>query len=186
MKRRWAEKTVGDSGVLWSEVFRGKGADVGAGNDCIPLPDCRGFDKADGNVERLSDYIQPESLDYIHASQCLEHMSDPAQAVHDWLRCIRPTGFLISTQPDFVLYEGLKWPSQYNPDHRSSWSMWLKGSPAPIHCKLPEWLDQFKCRILTCRLVDSNYDYSVMTTKDQTFNPQDAVECWLEFCIQKP
>lgn len=187
MKRRWAEVGVGDSGVRWAAVFRGKGADIGCGPDKIPLPDCAGFDIKDGDANKLSEYVAKDSLDYIHSSQSLEHMTDPVAAVHEWLKCIKPGGYLVVTVPSWELYESMRWPSKHNPDHRSTFSLWQKGSPSPHHCKMPEWLYQFNCEILVCRLVDTNFDYSEgMLNRDQTWDEKACVECWIEFGLRKP
>jgi hypothetical protein len=66
--------------LLFSEIFKGEGIDIGAGNDLIKAPDVRGFDMEDGDANHLDKYFPEESFDYIHASQCLEHMRDPKAA----------------------------------------------------------------------------------------------------------
>lgn len=183
MRRRLVEDAPGFS---WHEIFRGRGIDVGCGPDKLPFPDYIGFDTKDGDANHLSDYVPLAWFDYVHGSQVLEHMRDPVAALKDWIILVKPGGYIIQTVPSWELYEGMIWPSRSNPDHKSTWSMWQKGSPAPIHCKLPEWLDQFGCEVLLCRLVDDNYDYKVGTSRDQTWVEADGVECFLEFCLRKP
>jgi hypothetical protein len=65
--------------------------------------------------------------------------------------------------------------------------MWQKGSPAPHHVKLPEWLEENfpEHTVCICRLVDKNYDYKIGTTQDQTYNFANRVEAFIEFVIQK-
>ncbi len=186
MKRRWNEDMSGTLPFKWHEVFRGPGLDIGCGNDKLPFPECRGFDVADGDANKLSSYIPAESLNYVHGSQCLEHMGNPVEALRDWLRCVKPGGYIVQTIPSWELYEGMVWPSRTNADHRSTWSMWQKGSPAPHHCKMPEWLDQFGCEVLLCRLVDNGYDYRIGTSKDQTWIAEHGVEAFIEFVLRKP
>lgn len=184
MKRRWAED---DAGIYpWREWMSGEGIDIGCGPDKVPLTNFRGFDLKDGDANKFSSYFQPEQFDVIHSSQCLEHMHDPAGALRDWFRALKVGGRMIASVPSWELYERMVWPSKYNPDHKSTWSMWQPGSPAPHHVKLPEWLDQFEYDVKLCRLVDTNFDYTLASfSRDQTWRPEDEVECWLEFVLIK-
>lgn len=185
MKRRWRED---DSGVLpWRLWFKGtRCLDVGCGPDKVPLDSFQGFDMKDGDANHLSKYFPENHFDVIHSSQSLEHMRYPIAAVMDWLTVIKTGGYLIVTIPLWELYEYMRWPSVTNPDHKSTWSFWQKGSPAPHHCKLPEWLDQFGCKVLLCRIVDDNYDYHLgMLKVDQTWIAENGVECFGEFVLQK-
>lgn len=171
-------------GILpWSEIFQGRMLDVGAGDD--PLPGAIPFDAPQGDANHLSRYFEPESFDLIHGSQVLEHMIDPRAALRDWLTLVKPGGYVVQTVPSWELYEGMIWPSRSNPDHKSTWSVWQKGSPAPHHCKLPQWLEGFGCDVMLCRLVDDNYNYKVGTSRDQSWLESDAVECWIEFVLRK-
>ena len=172
---------------FWRKVFSGSGIDVGSGDDIISVEGVRGFDLGDGDANSLHLYFESNSFDYVHASQCLEHMHNPKVALENWLQVLKPGGYLVVTVPSWELYEGMVWPSRYNPDHKTTFSMWQKGSPAPNHVKCPEWLaDNFpEHTICLCRLVDTNYDYKVGTRVDQTYKHEDAVEAFIEFVIQK-
>lgn len=183
-RRRWIEQT--EKIIPWDRIFIGKGIDVGCGTDKLPFEDCIGFDQKDGDANDITKYFQPETFDYLHSSQSLEHMIDPAKALKSWIEVVKKGGFLIATVPSWELYEGMRWPSVYNPDHRSTWSMWMKDSPSPIHVLLPKWLKQFtSVNVILCRLVDNNYDYKKGVTLDQTWNEADGVECFLEFVLEK-
>lgn len=177
---------LGRKRYLWDSIFEGRGIDIGCGPDKLPLDNCIGFDEKDGDANHLSKYFPANHFDYAHGSQCLEHMRDPAAALRDWITVVRPRGFIVQTVPCWELYEGMVWPSRSNPDHKSTWSMWQKDSPAPIHCKLPEWLNQFGCEVLLCRLIDDNYDYKIGTRRDQTWRVEDYVEAFLEVVLRKP
>lgn len=91
------------------------------------------------------------------------------------------------TMPDMCLYEGMAWPSNYNLDHKHTWSLLYKRSAAPSHIYLPDFLDSFKdvAEVLLSRLVDTNYCYKTWVRKDQTFVYEDGVECWNEFVLRK-
>ena len=170
---------------LFSDIFKGKGIDIGAGNDLINVPDVRGFDMEDGDANHLDQYFADESFDFIHASQCLEHMRDPKAALESWLKVLRKGGYAVISVPSWELYEGMIWPSRFNPDHKSTWSLWQKDSPAPTHVKLPEWLENFNCEIIYCELIDTNYNYKIGTRVDQTYPYENRVEAFIEFVLQK-
>jgi SAM-dependent methyltransferase len=170
----------------WARVFQGRGVDIGCGPDKLPFPECEGFDQEQGDANEISKYFPPETFDYIHASQCLEHMHNPLDALRDWLKILKPKGYAVISVPDFVLYEQLNWPSKFNPDHKSTWSLTLPDSPSGQHILVPKWLDfcfhAYQVRKLA--LIDTNYDYRLIGTMDQTFHFN--VEAFIEFVLQKP
>jgi SAM-dependent methyltransferase len=171
---------------LFSDIFQGEGIDIGAGDDLINFPDVRRFDMEDGDANHLDQYFPAESFDYIHASQCLEHMRDPKAALNSWLKVLRKGGYAVISIPSWELYEGMVWPSRFNPDHKSTWSLWQGGSPAPIHIKLPEWTGYFyDCDLIYCDLIDTNYNYKIGTRVDQTYPYENRVEAFIEFVLRK-
>lgn len=170
---------------LFSKIFKGEGIDIGAGDDLINVPNVRRFDMEDGDANHLDQYFPEESFDYIHASQCLEHMRDPKIALNSWLKVLRKGGFAVISVPSWELYEGMIWPSRFNPDHKSTFSLWQSGSPAPNHVCLPEWLENFNCEIVYCDLIDTNYNYKIGTRVDQTYPYENRVEAFIEFVLQK-
>ena len=170
---------------LFFNIFQGEGIDIGSGDDLINVPDVIGFDIEDGDANHLDCYFCKNTFDYIHASQCLEHMHDPKTALESWLKVLKPKGFAIISVPSWELYEGMVWPSRFNPDHKSTWSLWQDGSPALHHIKLPEWLANFDCEIIHCDLIDTNYNYKIGTSVDQTFPYENRVEAFIEFVLQK-
>lgn len=186
MRRRLREDRAEE--FPWWKLFKGAGVDVGCGPDKIPFDTCRPFDQADGDANDLTTYYAPNSFNYLHSSQSLEHMVDPVKALRSWIDVVRPKGHLIVTVPDVVLYERMVFPSRFNPDHKSTWSMWLKAFPkSPQHCYLPRWLEQFEdTKILRCQVVDTNYDYTKLeTNEDQTLPEDRGVEAFIEFVLQK-
>jgi hypothetical protein len=81
----------------------------------------------------------------------------------------------------------MRWPSVYNPDHKSTWSMNLRGSPAKHHVHVPTFVASqpgFAAPVLA-RQLDVNYDYKVGVTRDQTFAEDAGVEPWIEFVLRK-
>lgn len=179
-----------EEGGLWLSVFKGKGIDVGSGDDPLVWEgtEIKTFDIEDGDANQLSTYFEAETFDFLHASQCLEHMHNPLEVLLDWSKVVKKGGHLVITVPDFVLYEKLNFPSRWNPDHKSTWSSFVKGSWAPYHVYIPDLVNFIEFKIgdvLIARLVDRFYDYFKGTEVDQTFNFEDKVECFQEIVIRK-
>lgn len=195
MQRRWKQHDSGD--FPWRDLFTGNGLDVGSGDD--PLTCARPFDLPDGGGDDIRDFFPVGTqFDWIHASQVLEHMLDPAKALYSWIDLVRPGGHIIATVPDWELYEKKTWPSKWNAGHQTGWTlsrdiipeyfgdrMKVEGSSNLI-LKLPEWLRQFPVDVIKCDLVDTNYDRSVGPEVDQTFDETKGVEAFIEFVLRKP
>lgn len=184
-RRRYVEDRTGV--FPWWSIFQGEGLDVGSGHDKLMFPGCQPFDIEHGDAEHILDTIEPESLDYLHSSQCLEHMTDPYHAFTDWVACVRPRGHLIVTVPDWCLYEKMTWPSPFNPDHKSTWSTSMKGSHAPMHVYVPDFLRHFDycTEIRLLRVVDTNFNYNEKPTVDQTWVECNGTEAFIEFVLRK-
>ena len=182
MRRRQREEKEG--GFAWSKIFVGKGIDVGAGPDC--LSGCQPFDLEHGNAEKLSEYFPENHFDYLHASQCLEHMNDPRCAILEWIRVVKPGGHLIITVPDVGSYERFRYPSVYNPDHRASFSTIYTGSAYPIHIYLPQFCEEIAniTETIFCRYVEENYNWKNWQI-DQTWNLNQGCELWNEIVWRK-
>lgn len=157
---------------------------MGCGPDKLPYKQCQGFDVEDGDANHLSNYFKPASFNYLHASQTLEDMLDPVSALRDWVTLVKPKGHIIFTVPDWVLYEGLVFPSRYNGAHKSTWSLFYRQSNAPIHCYIPKFLAEAapSATVLRAQLADNNYDYKLMTSVDQTI-PEDGAEAFIEVVL---
>jgi SAM-dependent methyltransferase len=68
--------------------------DIGAGED--PVTDfALGWDLEQGNAERIDELIGATSWDVVFASHCLEHMTDPHDALKRWFTLVKPNGVLI-------------------------------------------------------------------------------------------
>ena len=185
MRRRWREDATG--AIPWRSFFGGRGIDVGCGPDKLPFAECIGFDQEDGDANGLSRYFAPGEFDYLHSSQSLEHMHNPRAAIRDWLKVVKSGGYLIITVPSWELYEYMRWPSVYNPDHKSTWSMNLRGSPAGVnHVHVPTYLADlsFATRMILARQLDVNYNYAIGASVDQTWDEASGVEPWIEIVLQ--
>jgi hypothetical protein len=186
MRRRRCEEAEGY--FNWSDIFKGIGIDIGAGNDPVQIPGCRPFDMIDGDANHLSRYVKAGSLDYIHASQSLEHMISPKAALLDWATCVKKGGYFIISVPDFDLYESCIFPSRFNPDHKSAWSMWRRAHPkCSVLIHVPTFLAEMSRYGLEClraQLIDTNFNYLAPPSIDQTWN-EDQAEAFIEFVLRK-
>ena len=184
MRRRLVEDELGI--FNWSQIITGKGIDVGCGPDKVWDDNCIAFDQEQGDANKISEYFS-DKFDYLHASQCLEHMHDPYAAMVEWLRVVRSGGHAIISIPDWTLYEGRIWPSRYNPDHKSTWSLTFEQSPSKHHVNIYQFLGMLfpYCYAKRVMLIDNNYNYSVPANVDQTFEESNGVEAFIEMVLCK-
>ena len=171
---------------FWDPIFSGKGVDVGCGEDLLVWPgaDVQPFDREHGDANNLSDYVPHGSLNFVHASQCLEHMHDPVAAIKSWAKCVKKGGYLVVTVPDLTLYEKGLFPSRFNPDHHSTWSLFFEKSPCPCHQYVPDFVKKTGLNCLGMTLIDTDFDYSLMgETYDQTYYEPYA-EAFIEMVFQ--
>lgn len=108
--------------------------------------------------------------------------------LYRWIKLVKPGGYLVFSVPDWELYEGCRWPSLHNPDHKSAWGM------GPIRQNLSrvrvpyfdifDFLGQFDVHVLLVQQVDTRYDYRHFgTTLDQTLSCN--AEAFIEVVLWK-
>ena len=194
MRRRFSEDARTGT-TTWADRFAGQGIDIGCGNDPVrvtPTPIMIDNQPAAHislvcDATKLAKHYPPGTFDWLHASQCLEHVPAPVETLCDqWLPLLKPAGRAIITVPSWELYERMVWPSRWNPDHKSTWSLWQRGSPAPVHIYVPDLIDYLRrlgWRGTTAALVDTNYNYA--RTDDQTFDESASVEAFIEIIVQR-
>lgn len=149
------------SAEKWFDKYLvGEGIDIGSGDDPVS-PEARQWDIKDGDAQYLHG-VEDGSFDWVYSSHCLEHMVDPAVALSNWWRVLRPGGHLIVMVPDEDLYEQAVWPSVNNTDHKSTWSIFKTETWSPVHHSLAQELAQLpKAQIVSLRLYDTEYDYTL-------------------------
>lgn len=98
----------------------GSGADLGCGNDII-TPWAVGVDQRTTVdrvwIKHVTDVskelpFKTESLDFVFSSHCLEDISNTENTLKEWIRVIKPGGFLVLYLPHKDLYKGV------NPEHK--------------------------------------------------------------------
>lgn len=166
----------------------GRGIDVGCGPDpldAIKWPKVTEIFPYDVELGHKDAQFLPEitdgEFDFLHSSHCLEHLRDARASLTNWLRVIKPGGFIICTIPEEFLYESGRWPSRYNPDHKLSFTM--RSMPvisSSMNILAALWKLPVDVEHIT--LLTEHYDPAKLG-QDQTLT--DA-ECAIEFVIRKP
>ena len=84
----------------------------------------------DGDANEITKYVDKE-FDYVFSSHCLEHMNNPIDAIQEWWKLVKKDGHLILTVPDEDLYEQGYFPSLFNDDHKSTFTISKRCSWSP-------------------------------------------------------
>lgn len=166
----------------------GRGIDVGCGPDPLKAADWPlmteivPYDVVYGHLDgKFLSEIENESFNFVHSSHCLEHLTHPQVAIHNWLRVLKPGGFIICTVPDEYLYELGRWPSRFNPDHKASFS--LRHDPVlASSTNLVTLLNKMNVDVEMLQLLTEHWDFTKIPA-DQTLGP---AECAIEFVVRKP
>ena len=173
-----------------NRFFVGRGIDVGCGPDPLKKEDWPKitevvpYDIVLGNVNaQFLPEIKDEEFDFLHSSHNLEHLKNPRVALVNWLRAIKPGGFIVCTVPDELLYEQGKWPSRWNEDHRASFT--LRSMPIiPTSINLAHLLWKMQVDVEHVELLTEGWDFAKLG-QDQTMLGIVA-ECSIEFVARKP
>ena len=152
---------------IWTEseksYLKGDGIDIGCGNDPVfnhVIP----FDQQHGDANHISKYID-KKLDFVFSSHCLEHMHNPYHVIKEWYSILKPGGYLFILVPDEDLYEQGHFPSRYNSDHKSTFTIAKKQSWSPKSVNVKDLAESLNGEIISIKLQDNNYDYQLQTHK---------------------
>jgi SAM-dependent methyltransferase len=179
-----------NDGNFHTKYFVGNGIDIGAGEDGLGrymhvfrgLNGISHWDVQDGDA-MLMEGVASDYYDFAHSSHSLEHMRNPQEALTNWLRIVKPNGYVIITVPDETLYEKKLWPSRFNDDHKFSFTLDTPSLPNSVNVldlclKLSDI-----CRVEKIELIDEFYDFLQPINVDQTMSV--TTECCIEIILQK-
>jgi len=180
-------------GNFHNRYFVGHGIDVGGKPDPLGqyagmfsgMLSARTWDIEDGDAQYL-DGVPDNHYDFLHASHCLEHMVDVPVALGNWIRVVKPGGFLVITVPDEDLYEQGVWPSRFNADHKWTFTIMKKKSWSPSSINVMELMMRFcgQVEVEKIELLRDFYrDAWVAEKIDQTMTP--VAECAIEIIARK-
>jgi SAM-dependent methyltransferase len=174
-----------------NRYFVGKGLDIGGKPD--PLALYRGlfcqmgpiktWDREDGDAQFLAT-VKDGEFDFVHSSHCLEHLVDPREGLANWLRVVRPSGYLVVTVPDEDLYEQGVFPSTFNRDHKWTFTILKARSWSDRSLNIVELVQRLGDYAELVRLEQLSATYRFdLPRYDQTLTP--VGECGIEFVIRK-
>ena len=148
-------------GPLERSALQGEGIDIGCGPDPV-LPGVMAFDRAQGDANDILRYVHRQ-FDFVYASHCLEHMVDARAAIAQWWQLVKPGGVLFVIVPDEDLYEQGFWPSQFNADHKWTFTIAKHRSWSPVSINLMELARSLPGgELVDIRLFDEGYDRSLL------------------------
>ena len=180
-------------GAFHNRYFVGRGIDVGGKPDPLgqyagifpQMLSARTWDLEDGDAQFMAG-IEDNQYDFLHSSHCLEHMVDIKTALDNWIRIVKPGGFLIITVPDEDLYEMGIWPSRFNPDHKWTFTILKEKSWSPNSINVLDLLKKFAGQVEVEKvelLHDFYRDVWAAEKIDQTLTP--VAECSIEIILRK-
>lgn len=174
-----------------SHYFVGDGIDVGSGSDGLGrwaalFPRIRSvaeFDLAHGDAQYLEG-IPDDRYDFLHSSHCLEHLRDPFVGIQNWVRVVRPGGYLIALIPDEDLYEQGVWPSTFNADHKQTFTVHKSESWSPVSVNVTDLIRTVadSAEVLKIEVLHQTF-LPDRPRSDQTLTPMG--ESAIEFVLRK-
>jgi SAM-dependent methyltransferase len=168
--------------------FVGRGIDVGCGPDPLnkenwpKVSEIVPYDVMYGNTDgQFLPEIKDGEFDFLHSSHCLEHLANTRAAMVNWLRVIKPGGFIVCTIPEEFYYEFGRWPSRFNEDHKVSFT--TRSMPIiPGSINLMNFLWRVSADVEHLTLLTEGWD-PAKAGQDQTMM---GAECSIEFVVRKP
>lgn len=171
--------------------FLGDGLDIGGKPDPLALyrelfpvmTSVRTWDIENGDAQFMTG-VADASFDFVHSSHCLEHMRDPAEALGNWLRILKPGGHLIITVPDEDLYEQGEFPSAFNRDHKWTFTVYKTQSWSDKSVNIIDLFGSLgvDCDIRRIEVIDATYRHT-LPRYDQSLTP--VAESAIEIVVRK-
>lgn len=173
--------------------FVGEGIDIGCGSDpigvyrqCFPqITKCVAWDQLFGHGDaQLMEGVPDNRFDWVTSAHCLEHVRDPREALHNWVRICKPGGYLVLTFPDEDLYEQGVFPSTFNPDHKTTLTIHKLASWSPVSVNVFDLVQGLgsSVQVLKIELLDHANFYD-LPRFDQTLTP--VAESAIELVLRK-
>lgn len=176
---------------FWRRYFVGEGVDIGGKPDPLSLygeffplmKTVKIWDLEDGDAQFMAG-VEDGRYDFVHSSHCLEHLRDPAEGLKNWLRVVKPGGFVIVTIPDEDLYEQGVFPSTFNLDHKHTFTIHKDRSWSGRSINVMSLLAGLgaQARVERIEWLAASYRFD-LPRFDQTSTP--VGECAIEFVVRK-
>lgn len=188
-----AAKRRYNDGKFHSRYFVGKGVDIGGAPD--PLSQYVGlfarleqvdiWDWEQGDAQEMAG-VADDSYDFVHASHCLEHLVDVYKGMENWIRVVKPGGYLVITIPDEDMYEQGCFPSRFNADHKWTFTICKDKSWSPKSINVLDLIKHFAGSVEVERVLllnDFHREDLASIQFDQTLTP--VAESAIEFVLRK-
>lgn len=161
----------------------GRGLDIGSGDDPLRAPHAsvEAWDLPEGDAEGLLT-LRDATYDFVYSSHCLEHMRSVETALRNWVRVLKPGGYLYLAIPDFTLYEKELFPSRFNSDHKHTFSLEVSRSRVSrsTHWNIEEdlvpLLRTLGVSVVEAFLEDDGYNRGLGSYVDQTHSPNTLAQ----------
>ena len=174
-----------------NRYFVGNGLDIGGKPDPLGLyrelfcqmRSVKTWDWEDGDAQFLTG-VKDGEFDFVHSSHCLEHLVDPREGIRNWLRVVRPGGYLVVTVPDEDLYEQGVFPSTFNRDHKWTFTIFKTRSWSARSVNVIDLVRELGegAELVRMEQLSATYRFD-LPRYDQTLTP--VGECGIEFVIRK-
>lgn len=174
-----------------TRYFRGRGVDIGGLPDPLGLygelfpliTEVAVWDREEGDAQHMA-AVADEQYDFVFSSHCLEHLSDPEEALKNWLRILKPGGHMIVNVPDEDLYEQGVFPSTYNADHSWTFTIWKNETWSTKSINLLTLLPTLGAQAEILRIEQLNECYRFQLPRyDQSMTP--VTSCSIEFVLRR-
>lgn len=170
----------------FDKYLRGRGIDIGSGDDLLQLPDgptVASWDITQGDA-MLMESCPNDCNDFVYSSHCLEHLTDVPLALKNWVRILKPGGFLYIVVPDFVFYEKCCFPSIFNSDHKNTFSLFFDREDIGRETHYGPWEMQdifgaLGAEIEAWKCEHDGYDFRQRPEIDQTLGNAVAQICFV-------
>lgn len=183
-------RRLADSNFV-NRYFVGEGLDIGGRPDPLALyrslfrqmGAVRTWDLEDGDAQDLAT-VRDCQFDFVHSSHCLEHLVHPPVGLKNWLRVIKPGGYLIVTVPDEDMYEQGIFPSTFNKDHKWTFTIYKSKSWCERSLNIIDLIRDLgkSAELLRLEQLSTTYRFD-LPRYDQTLTP--VGECGIEFVVRK-
>jgi SAM-dependent methyltransferase len=144
---------------FFNKYMSGRGAEIGyAGyiRNVVPILDTTdGYDLSTPGYDGKTIPVPDEFYDYVYSSHTLEHIENYKQTINEWMRVVKPGGYIITVVPHRDLYEKkLTLPSNFNGDHKRFYS------PSSLLKEFEDSLPINSFRVRHLKDNDEGHDYT--------------------------
>jgi hypothetical protein len=114
-----------------------------------------------------------------HLQEHLVALRDPLEALANWIRVVRPGGYLVISVPDGDPYERGTWPSTFNKDRKITFTVCKKSSWSLVSVNVFDLLAPFCDRVKPVSVIPTDH------YQTPRFGSTPLSQCAIEFVLKK-